>query len=695
MSRDEQAIRSQLAKDLRIKRLKQVREQSKHISVVQDSSYRTKKEEIKDIRTNQAHEAKLKSTVNKVRELENEWKLSLIRTGLAHRNAQIENKRQILDGRQMRREQSRSQQTVKKRFEDALNIQHQPILAQEAKEVQRKEALRIRRDVGAHNREDARELAEYRLTQEILRHEQLHKSSKSKSTPKSVVTIIPTAFQNDLDLTQRKYVKINAKVVRHSPGDVDDQTIVFNRIEALKVDKIEDLRRRVIKEMQSNWRENTRVVHATIKRTEKQKVDNFTRSLTLLDRMDRSPDRWGRIKNTTDVQKAGTSATLEIEEEGIVKQEFENIFFRTHSRHHLDSGPYRDFERSETSQVDSFYGSSKQSGQGMEVSADTSTWRPDSGAHSPVHVHRNNYENVFSSPVAVATSYDDRDEFVSGWTVVAKKDKMVVKALPDAIPPLAELPELLYNKVSTDALDIVNSWTSFSSNNRFQAKSIPLPDPLPAPLFDNITEEDYNYEEEEEEEERYFVRDEAFDEDSLEENVQSNAYDDEGVQSALWYEGRVQTQSAPTHDSYLESNYVVPHETNNRFTLQTAENYDNFIEDMGQEFEFAELNGMISSPDVRPPGSSEDLIIFIIYDCFIIFYYISLYLFYFSIFYFILLYFIIIYCIGLFSLNFFIFLCINNIYFNNQFLPGTLMTANQMWMAPMEITVTKISTTSR
>jgi hypothetical protein len=644
-------MKKEVLKDLRIERLRQVRQQS-HIRAQQQCGlYQKEKEELKLARKTDARTKKLKQTLEQTKDLENDWKNALVNTGTAHREAghilknaegelrlqgkvaQIKEKRELL------------------RYTQAL-AQRQDALAEYESRISRmRELLSIKKDIEAHHREEASVFAEQQRVQQQLKEQQ--KAGRWGPPVGSVTVAKSRVFQADLDVSNRRYVDINAKVIRHCADAVKDNTVVFNRAEAVKVDIIGALRRRVIHEMETKWRQQKRVDKAENKRTEKAKADTFSQAIAALNKVDRSPERWNRIKNSLDVAKVGTKATMELDDEGAIQSEFEDMFLRGGTAE--ESYPEQSYTRYSISESEPFDGfrtqrfsvarrdvqSTNRDDDGDEPHSDGEfsgsglrSQRVDQWTDYPGSPSRKSdvMSQVNGSPSAVhAISYSEVDELVDRW--ISRKAK-VAKGTPESARPPAPLvsavvAESTSRSPADEALDqwaSVGVWRSYEAESPLKATVVAPPEPLPLPTFPALSsatrERSLQHQEEEEQ------VDEEMDEDSLGPvssassssgggsiggSVDDSSSDTDGG-GMLWYENpqgeevdavKVPTHLSPSHATHREAEAAVVAEASTEYPVsddRAPRSPSPVATGREGDREEDELDAaVISSPDVQPP----------------------------------------------------------------------------------------------
>lgn len=333
-------MRAQVAKDLRIERLKQVREQSRRQAATQSREYRGHIDCMKDNKRAELMFAKQTESMEKRRQLQESYKYSLVETGAAHRLAETARKKTSAEGRVQRRKMERQREVSEHRFEQAISVRRTELSQEERRLEMLRENLRNRHDIGAHHREEASTLAAMRQA----RADQRRRLKRSEGNADYGVTInTAVALQTDVDITRRcKVVKVDARVVRH--GAV---ATVRNEAVVVKIDAIHELRAAVVREMKVRWKQEQRVEVAREKRVEKKRRDTFALSLAALDRLDRSPVRKNRIRNIADVRKIDRR-TLEITDRDLILSQFENMFFNPHQATEVEAEIAADTMRSPT-----------------------------------------------------------------------------------------------------------------------------------------------------------------------------------------------------------------------------------------------------------------------------------------------------------------------------------------------------------
>lgn len=329
-SGDEELLKAQIAKELRIERLRQVRMQSRAKAASQSRLYRELIDDRKGHKRAEIQLIKQTEVMQQRRELEESYKHSLLETGRAHRQAETTRKKISADGRIQKRKLERQNAVSEQRFQEAL-IERKVSLSREERRLDiLRENLRTRHDIGAHNREDAAAVA----AMWQARAEYVKRSKKVEDVGETGITIkTEMALQTDIDITRRsKIVRVEAKVVRHGTA-----ACPRNEAKAVKIDRVHENRKAVIKELKLKWKQEHRVELAKEKRIEIKRKGTFATSLSALDRLDRSPERLNRIKNVADVRKANQRA-LEVPDRDTLLMQFDDIFFNPYASNVVDTG---------------------------------------------------------------------------------------------------------------------------------------------------------------------------------------------------------------------------------------------------------------------------------------------------------------------------------------------------------------------
>jgi hypothetical protein len=235
-------------------------------------------------------------------------------------------KKQMMDVRNDRRRQIHQEAVVRERFEAALHANRAQFEVQGFREAQRRAGVEARRDLAAHDRESAAAHAAMLEAAEASRRQAM-RSSKSPIAP--VVITKHSVLRDDIEVMNRQYVKMDVKVVRHLPNaNVADRYTVVNQVEEAVQRNIADLRKAVLKEMQSRWREEERVATAIHLASERKREDWFTTSTKALDLIDRSGPRNNRLRSAQDVLRLAHLKQIEVADERDLQSNFDDMVIK-------------------------------------------------------------------------------------------------------------------------------------------------------------------------------------------------------------------------------------------------------------------------------------------------------------------------------------------------------------------------------
>jgi hypothetical protein len=259
---------------------------------------------------------------NKRSKLLEDWNRSVIDTGRAHRSAVEFQNEKLVDHRIQIRNAKKQEEIIHARYQEALNVRNLEMAKEEEKLKSKQSFALVRQEYAWHDREEANSIA---MMNEAVQKSREDKINKNKSKEKVFSVIQQTATQVDFDITKRvEQVKLETRVIRHARSPTVDKNVILNEVSTVKNNSIIALRREVIKELQSRWKQERHVIIAKKKISEKSKIDTFGLALSALDRLDRSPDRWGRIKNANDVHNL-EKLILEVANNDKLSKEFDKL----------------------------------------------------------------------------------------------------------------------------------------------------------------------------------------------------------------------------------------------------------------------------------------------------------------------------------------------------------------------------------
>lgn len=280
-----------LTKELRIKRLLQVRNAEKRISAKNCNIYRDHICHSKEARRKQLHDVKLEEKCNKVNDLELEWANVLLATGAAHRAAKHSVKRsnlEVLVEHQTNIERKKQATLLEK---NALEKLRESDSQTQAREKERLERIHSKRQIVELDRENARACAEARMAREQLANQ---KKSAEMASRVCVINHRSTSVQSADSIQLRGPVKIKSRVIRHGPND----SLAIMSTPAVEEDLTwRRMWSRCMKELTSTKAKKAREVEAKKAIVKVAQVQYLESELALLYAADRAGPREQRIRS--------------------------------------------------------------------------------------------------------------------------------------------------------------------------------------------------------------------------------------------------------------------------------------------------------------------------------------------------------------------------------------------------------------
>lgn len=300
----------QIFKQMRLKRLQEVREQEKRISMEKCQQYRGRMKEHKRGKREAAKDGKRRTLLQAHDDLVCSWQQSVVDNGSAQRDAKenwVKTVTRINDSSSQAAEKvSASLQ----RQRQALEYIEASRLDKERTDGERARRMLIRRELIASDREDAKAACEAR-------------KAKDEAAERQAVLVLQSRGVQMLDQPDAadKGSVVQARVMKHGATKAD-VSIISNKASVEENVVVKRLFKRCIDELRNK---NMALARARVARKSTavvQSVEFLETELGLLLAYDRSPQRTYRIKNVSSVPSN--------EEGPAIVQSFEKVFLADH-----------------------------------------------------------------------------------------------------------------------------------------------------------------------------------------------------------------------------------------------------------------------------------------------------------------------------------------------------------------------------
>jgi hypothetical protein len=327
---------TEILHQMKIERLRAVREQAKYQSLNRTSNYCENKLYLK----RQIHAEKRKENIQNQQKdrqkLEQKLHRVLLDTGAGHDAAHHFKKAELA---RQQRLVNRTEKLQKRQVHHAQEAAHRLQLEQQVAREAHQQALR---------------LASQREEQSLLDREAAHLQAESMAASQRLLarskqredTLVAQAAHNHqqqyseqgaISILQRGRVVVQARVTRHGASTEHDSAIVVNQSETFKDNLNKSHKDNVLKELISRH-----VIKARNQQAKKASIDNnafssIEQGFALLSSLDRANDRRNRVKNTEDVRRqetqqkdtrlTGGSGRNPAAYNALLRQNFEKDFF--------------------------------------------------------------------------------------------------------------------------------------------------------------------------------------------------------------------------------------------------------------------------------------------------------------------------------------------------------------------------------
>ena len=312
----------EIAKLLRLQRIKDLREQEKLLGRERCAMYRASIADNKKSKRIVARAKKLKEMQTTHDDVAKKWRKSLVDTGAAHREADETAVQTWVKQVDHDKENRQKQKLVECRQKDALkDVTRSNKAAQKVQDRQREQRLAML-DLQASNREDARRAAEARIAKEEAKARN-RMNLENQVGPLIIKQADAKQSASSAKLMQSSSIAVQAKVMKHGATKADI-TVVQNDAKKAEVLSYKKIYSRVIDEMKNKIKAKNRARVAVKSSAIIRNVDVLESELTILHTLDRNGARQTRLKSATSVHSN--------EESPAVTQAFENVFLATKDR---------------------------------------------------------------------------------------------------------------------------------------------------------------------------------------------------------------------------------------------------------------------------------------------------------------------------------------------------------------------------
>lgn len=303
-----------LARQLRIQRLREVREQERQISAVKCLTYRSKIIECKEVKYENSRRKKVEKLSKQAENLMVKWQCSLVQTGDAHRNARIHSEKAYDKKSSQQRHAKKYQVIAESRMERALKIERYRQMQRQKKDEELQALKQIRDQERISERDDAHTM------REALESRQKFTATLEKDLTLSNVNqkIARSAEQ----VHHRFPTMITAKVIRHQDpgngivdnhGDSGDAKVaIVNEAAEQERQTIRHTWTNILSEMKRKKVVKKRAEIARIKNMKMAGAEYLEEELRYLQQVDIAAPRNARVKESTNVKPEAEDPNLQI-----------------------------------------------------------------------------------------------------------------------------------------------------------------------------------------------------------------------------------------------------------------------------------------------------------------------------------------------------------------------------------------------
>jgi hypothetical protein len=285
-----------LSKELRIQRLKEVREQERLIAQKRCSTYRQCIDGRKASKTKVISEQKRSVREDQLNELTQKWRSAAEESGLAHRLAKSRTDAAMKKSVETTKIGIRRAAEEQQRSLVAEKIRHENILAAQRESLRLLALQQVKKEFRQSEREDAHAIGETYAARQQLEDLKAAALERMHSVP--VVYTQRRVQQGAVSIEQRFPVEVHARVVRHGVrGHGYDATVIHN---SATVEEVTILRKNwqlVMREMQNKIRTRVRAKTAQHTVERNRGVVFLDSELHQLEIVDKAPGRQHRLNS--------------------------------------------------------------------------------------------------------------------------------------------------------------------------------------------------------------------------------------------------------------------------------------------------------------------------------------------------------------------------------------------------------------
>lgn len=329
---------AEIMRQMKIERLRAVREQAKIQSLSRTSNYCDNKNQLKRHLQEEKRKENIQNHIKEQQKLEQKLHRVLVDTGTAHDAAHYFTNHELA---RQKRLDHRTVKLQKKQVKHAqvaqVRLQKEKFLTKEANDQARRLAKQ-REEQCLLDRERARLQAESQAARDalLLKSKQREDYIMAQSAHNKHQEF---SQQGAISVQQRGKVVVKAHVTRHGKTPVHDSAIVVNQSESFK-DSLHKTRKDImLKELLSQHVIKNRNKQARIATASNNAFSSIEKSFAALSKMDRSHDRRNRVKNIEDVHRrstqekdtrlSGGSGRNPAAYQALLRQNFEKDFLET------------------------------------------------------------------------------------------------------------------------------------------------------------------------------------------------------------------------------------------------------------------------------------------------------------------------------------------------------------------------------
>ncbi len=315
---------SSIAKQLRLKRIQEVRRNEKLISRKRCQDYRQKIDERKEMKETQQKQIKLQAKMQEREVLVSKWQNTMIEAGQAHRYAKHELVEQE-DHRQKKMIKTQvTEQNILQRHHEAVKIIKHQQVERDKKEDFAHYLKHLRDEERQSTREDAHQFGEQIAIQTAKK--KLMDEEQARKNLTNIKYMLPheKIVQSAEHVDQRFPVHVEARIIKH--GVLPNDGVIFNAASTQERQTTQENWSAVMTEMKQKNAVKVRAVKAREVQKKAKGIAFLEEELKILAAVDRSGSRLHRVKETQQVK--------EDQENKVIRDSFEKIFMATSFPNH-------------------------------------------------------------------------------------------------------------------------------------------------------------------------------------------------------------------------------------------------------------------------------------------------------------------------------------------------------------------------